>query len=301
MNLLKRVLITIIVFLPISAIAELGQVSINGEPLDSEVLIAYKTHAIPDEQFCYPNTDQFVIASVVGRSLIIEAGREAGYADAQLLEAPPELTDEETPEDLFFRYAFIGAMIYTESEKYIEPLIGDAATFDAKQVYLQMLSADDPLVVNVTLVRAAHMQFSTFSTANEVLKRLNNKEPIDEVAGNLGYANEYYNQQKAAWWHAAALPEMNGGDAPAPGSLFGPFYAAGQWRIGQVLEARKLPVMLLDDRTEPFASLTYDLREKFEKDNFHALVEKLWNSADVKLDGKALEYPGYDYCNQPVL
>ena len=293
--------IAISLLMPLSATAQFGTVSINGEPVDPEMFVAYKTHAIPDEQICYPNTDQLVTTSVIERLLIIDAGRAAGYASAQLLEAPPEAQSDATAEDLHFRYAFLSAMLFSESEEYVAPLLGDAATVDAKQEYLKRLAADDPLLVNVTMVRAAHLQFNTRTDAAEVLARLENDESIDAVAGNLGYASARYNQQKSDWWHVATLPELDGGDAPVVGSLFGPFYGSGQWRIGKVLESKKLPVMLFDDRTQPHAFMSINLREKFEEDNYNALVMDLWASASIELDGKPMDYPGHSFCNQPIL
>ena len=301
MNVLKVFTLASGFLLSLSAVADIGQVSIDGEPVDPENFVAYKAHAIPDEQYCYPETDKFVLTSVVERLLIIEAGRAAGLDATLPLEAPPELNNEETAEDLYYRQVFLSGLIQLESDEYIEPLVGDAAAYDGKQEYLKLLAADDPLVVDVTMVRAAHIQLNTLTEAEEALERLNNGEPIDDIAGNLGYASPRYNELKSIWWHIGALPKLDGNDTPVAGSFYGPFFADSRWRIGQVLESRKLPVMLLDDRTQPFSFLSIDLRERFEQQNYNTLVKKLWGAAKIELDGKTLKHPGHDYCNLPLL
>lgn len=284
-----------------TAYAEFDNISVNGELIDQELFTAYKSAGLPVQDYCFPTTEQYVINYVVKRQLIVDAGQAAGFKPKNHSESWDDVDRYTAPEDLEYRHYLINGKLESHAKEYAMQLIGDDAIINVKDKYLYMLASNDPLVVDVTLVRIAQIPTGSRVGGEQAMQRLIAGESIDSIANEIADTGSSIVEQSSRWRHVATLPALDGGLAPEVNSLFGPYYSSREWFVGKILETKKAPVFLLADELRRYESLQKGLWNYLERKNHELLVKKLWESTQVTIGGKPLPYPDSNFCGDSLL
>lgn len=275
--------------------ANYNDIEVNGKTINPEIFSAFEAHALADSDYCTPFTEDYVIHQIVQRVLIRDAARASnlqGYRDDATEEAEkalkaqieqlPENTDPEMKSQLALW------LLAAESDNYLElmtPLFIEAP----RDRYMQLLEKNDPLIVNVPVVKTAALRFDSFTEANETMNRIKTKEEFNTIRKELGFNNLLHIKKSEIWRHAAELRYAKGNNDYSSGQLLGPLFAEGDWRVVQILESKKLPVALLGDtfgEAETSIDSMIQLRLKNEKE--HTYITELWSRANVMNKGKPL-------------
>lgn len=284
------------------ASADIGEVSIDGEVIDPALFKAYKNVILLDPNYCYPNTDTFVIDKVLERILIRNAAKAQGIDRAnqidemedefqQTLDNLPDNASQDEREQLLI------LLLSMQSDGYNSTLLKGAADTHSKDKYLHMLANDDPLVVNVNVVRAAVLEFNSFVSAQDTHERLVKGEDIDDVAAELGINDFLYVERKAQWRHASSVPFLADASIEAD-SVLGPYFDNSRWQVQKVLETKILPVALYDDVIDnKYNTISSVILKSQVATNRKTIINSLRAAANIEIDGKPAPNPGkLDHC-----
>lgn len=271
--------------------AGIGEVRVDGEVIDPALFSAYQSVILPDPDYCFPDTDTFVVDKVLERILIRNAAKTRNIdRDSQIDEMEDSFEQElkKLPDSAsqYERDSLIISILSMQSDGYASTLLKSEENFKPKEAFLNMLAANDPLVVNVTELRTAMLRFNTLDSANEVLRRLQANEDIDNIANELGQSNYLYTDHKEQWRHPAAFPSLPDTNIVTD-SVLGPHYNNRSWEIHKVLETKILPVALYDDRIDDrYNTVSTVILKNHAAANRKKIVNSLREAANVEIDGK---------------
>jgi len=304
-NLIQLTLLCFCVLSSSAIHANFDQVTINGVNIDPIEFEGFKRESLAD-RYCYPHTDQLVVSRVVGRTLVIDYGRKKGFSNERIEQELSEIKQtvdtmsDDTERNL--KAYMINSGAVTEHREYVKQYLRKSTPIDEESRYLELLSANSELMVDVTMLRTAKLSFNHRHEAEEVLERLVTGELFDDIANELGKDGDYYERKKSAWQHELTMPALADGESIEAGTLFDTWYNGADWEVRQALEVKQEPVLLLnDDIDESYSDLNYSIKRFTERQQLQGLVKRLWDSAEIMAAGKPLAYNDESDCGFPII
>lgn len=234
--------------------------------------------------------------NVVVNGAAIDAAEFQRYKDNQLVarECYPETNK------LVLHRVISGLLLASSNE--VVAGVSEATPDESELLYLQLLSENSPLVVDVVMLRTASMTFSNRVDAEEVLERLQVGEKFDDIAIDVEQTGYDFDSRKETWHHASTLGPTLDEQPVTVGSLLNTWFDGISWQVRQVLELTYKPVLLLDDIVmSPTDTVQSTMDSVAHSSRKQDLTKRLWESTNISVEGKPLAYSDESYCGYPKL
>lgn len=271
--------------------ADIGEVTINGEPVPGILFKGYSNHSLSSETRCPPTSDTYVRDIIVRRALIIREAEKRGLdiaessmdkiaeytREIEYLGPDGDITARAKAELLKQYYIYSGYIDYFPAMPTHNAVLNE---------YKRAIKAKDPRFTNVTLVRYTPLSFTSEKDATEAVKQLQAGSSLREVTES--FAEDYHSFHYADFWTPIYDVDQYSDDGNA--LISGTAISLGTHKalyFNEVKHRSRLrPFTNLRNRDNyVYDEIKWDLQRQLQQDRDRAL----WKAANVREDGESIE------------